>query len=343
MANAFLPSTQQAGVAYQVHYLANTLVERGHHVTVFTCSPLPLDAAYAVHTFRIPRMRPRLYAFAQAAFLASVNLSSFDVLHVHGDNYLRWRKPAQVRTFHGSAIDEAQSATSLNRKAFYLGMACLETLGARAATLTVAVSEATRARFRHIDSVIPCGVDLQRFYPGEKSLTPSILFVGGLTGRKRGELLIDAFAHVRTAIPDAELWLVTSDIPRTTTEGMHVVRGPSSEVLAQLYRRAWIFCMPSSYEGFGVPYVEAMASGTAVVSTPNAGALEVLQAGRDGVIVDDKSLASTLRSLLLNDSSRAEYVNLGLRRAQLYGWPSVAAMYEAAYETATTRVNRRGQ
>lgn len=50
-------------------------------------------------------------------------------------------------------------------------------------------------------------------------------------------------------------------------DGVRVLGKVSLERLTEFYRRAWLFCLPSSYEGFGVPYIEAMASGTAVVAT----------------------------------------------------------------------------
>ncbi len=52
------------------------------------------------------------------------------------------------------------------------------------------------------------------------------------------------------------------------------------EKLCELYQRAWILCLPSTYEGFGVPYIEAMASGTVAVASPNPGAKEILDNGK---------------------------------------------------------------
>ena len=66
--------------------------------------------------------------------------------------------------------------------------------------------------------------------------------------------------------------------------GIHTFEHVDSEKLSELYSAAWIFCLPSSYEGFGRPYVEAMAAGTPVVATPNPGAMEVLENGRFGLI-----------------------------------------------------------
>jgi glycosyltransferase involved in cell wall biosynthesis len=58
--------------------------------------------------------------------------------------------------------------------------------------------------------------------------------------------------------------------------GVRYFHGIPDEALAALYRKAWVFASPSVYEGFGLPYLEAMASGTAVVATANPGSCEVL-------------------------------------------------------------------
>src|SRR5581483_8941283 len=126
--------------------------------------------------------------------------------------------------------------------------------------------------------------------------------VGTYKNRKRGHLLMEAFTRqIRPAVPEAELWMVCSDAP--AAPGVTVHGRVSEKELAELYSRAWVFCLPSSYEGFGVPYIEAMASGTPVVATPNPGSLEVLDGGRCGVIVDPDELGDALIALLRDQTA----------------------------------------
>src|SRR5262249_5452214 len=149
-----------------------------------------------------------------------------------------------------------------------------------------------------VRQVIPQGIDRDMFAPGgEKSAAPSILFVGHrLRARKRGYLLLEAFRKVvRPAIPTAQLWVVCAD--GVKLPGGRLCGQLPIESLAELYRQAWLFCLPSSYEGFGRPYAEAMAAGTPVVTTPNAGAREVLADGRYGVITSPARLGETLVAL----------------------------------------------
>lgn len=333
MANVLLPSAERAGVASQVHGLADALARRGHDVTVFAQGPAPIDSRYAVRTLATPaRIRRSMRPFAQALHLAMIDFREYDVLHAHGDNYLALRVDAQVRTFHGAASDEMANTNRFGLQQYYRLMTVLEAAGSRVAAYNVGVSQTTRKSIGRIDEVIPCGVDLTRFSHREKTQAPTILFVGALESRKRGSLLVRHFLEtVRPAYPNAELWLVSAD--RIEGPGIVSWGKPSDEELAELYARAWIFCLPSSYEGFGVPYVEAMAAGTPVVATPNLGAKEVLDDGAAGIIVEPNELGRRLNELIANESARRRLAEVGIARARLFAWSTVASRYERAYES----------
>ena len=72
-----------------------------------------------------------------------------------------------------------------------------------------------------------------------------------------------------------------------------------------------------------------MASGTAVVSTPNLGVLEVTENGKYGRVVVDAELSSCICELLSNDDIRIEQVALGLQRTQNLSWDSLINEYIA--------------
>ena len=330
MTHVDLPNEAKGGVAFQVHYLANALAGRGHDVTMFTFSPSFGECRYQVHQYPIRPSLRRYKAFLLALHSARTDFSGFDLLHAHGDNYLLRNCHPQVRTFYGSAKDEAQSAVTWKRRVYQTLTVALEAAGARVADKNIGISEATQARIPAVTAIIPCGVDLQRFQPGKKSETPTVLFVGTTGGRKRGTLLAEIFQQeILPSFPDAQLWSVAEK----PLEGKNVVNfgKVSLETLTDLYQKAWVFCLPSTYEGFGVPYIEAMASGTAVVATPTPGAREVLQEGQYGLLADDEQIAARIKTLLGNDEHRHDYERRGLARAADYDWPKVAAQYEEVY------------
>jgi phosphatidylinositol alpha-mannosyltransferase len=154
--------------------------------------------------------------------------------------------------------------------------------------------------------------------------------VGSLKGRKRGNLLVELFQkEVLPELPHAVLWAVCDD--QVEGAGIEWFGRVSTRLLCELYRKAWVFCLPSSYEGFGVPYIEAMASGTAVVATPNRGAVEVLQNGTCGIITGEDRLGRKLLQVLRDSRLRSFLERTGLERAQSFGWDIVCKAYESLY------------
>jgi glycosyltransferase involved in cell wall biosynthesis len=332
---SFLPSRSQGGVGHFTHQLANRLAARGHNVTVFSLDAAPGDASYSV--VRAPASLPYLtgrlgHCYGFGIWLARQDFARFDVVHAMGDNhFLRTRAPV-VRTLSGCALAEAWHASKLTTRLMQLSLYPLELLGAARADAAVGISRNSNAFFPGVDQVIPQGIDRHIFKPGgEKSQTPSVLFVGHrFRDRKRAYLLVDAFQQViRPAVATAQLWLVCDDV--VTLPGVQQFANLPIEALAELYRRAWVFCLPSSYEGFGRPYAEAMAAGTPVVATPNAGAIEVLDNGRYGIIAEPATLGETIVGLLSDPPRREGLAAAGLSRAQEFDWERVVDAYERLY------------
>jgi len=101
--------------------------------------------------------------------------------------------------------------------------------------------------------------------------------------------------------------------------------------LIDRYHRAWVFCLPSSYEGFGIPYAEALAAQLPVVATPNDGSRYILDNGRAGVLCQPEQLGEEILSLLTDAKRRTELEQSGLSRAQDFDLRLIAAQYEKAY------------
>jgi phosphatidyl-myo-inositol alpha-mannosyltransferase len=336
LTSLYLPSGSKIGVGYQVHHLANAFIRRGHDVTVFSQTGASADSLYRVEVVP-PRRHIRTFFFAWD--LRKIDFSRFDVLNAHGDDWFLWgtRRPRHVHTFHGSCLAETLHVPGVAGKVRMAALALCELSPLLIADELVTVSENTRRYIPGIRHVIPCGVDTHSFRPcpdNRKADHPTLLFVGTVHGRKRGRMLLDIFRRqIRPRIPDAQMWCVC-DRPEGENGGGGVqwLGRVDHDTLTDLYRRAWVFCLPSTYEGFGVPYIEAMASGTPVVATPNVGAREVTMDGSFGLLPADRDLGPTLVRLLSDSNERLRLRNGGLHRAQDFSWDTVCAQYEALYE-----------
>ena len=152
------------------------------------------------------------------------------------------------------------------------------------------------------------------------------LFVGAVQRRK------DPLAALAAA-RDAGLPLVVAGPERDRALAAALrragadVRGYVDEnELARLYRGAACLVLPSRYEGFGLPVLEAMASGTPVVAAEEPALREV--AGDAAVLVHRSELAAGIRRAL---AERERLVAAGLERARLFSWRETARRTAAAY------------
>ena len=336
------------GVEIAVHRLANALVDLGVPVTVASLTERPDDARYAHRRLfaGFPWLRESRLGrlLLLPVLLNGLRLGDADVVHFHGDDWFVVHRPrASVRTLHGSALREAQGATRWQRRLSQLLVYPLERMAARLATITVAVGEDT-AHLHGIRRVIGNGVDPELFHPGAKRPVPQLLYIGTWEGRKRGRWLYERFVEEVVPRHSSVVLRFIADTAPPPHPRVQFEEFPTDVALAQAYRESWVFALPSTYEGFGIPYLEAMASGTAVVSTPNPGAVELLGNGRFGVLAADSSFVDAVLRLLDDDVARHRLEEAALERSAEFTWRAIAEGYLSVYDEAIARrMGRRVQ
>ena len=184
--------------------------------------------------------------------------------------------------------------------------------------------------------VTPNGID-DAFCPGPAE-RQHFLFVGNDKRHKNVDALVEAFARVRVAIEapsNVKLILVGAAFERFGKEPGVVVRGfVSTEELISLYRGAIALVMPSHEEGFGLPAAEAMACGTAVITSLAPALLEIT--GDGALHVDARSieaLAGAMRRVATDPSLRESLARKGIERASLFTWKRCAEVTRKAFES----------
>jgi glycosyltransferase involved in cell wall biosynthesis len=195
--------------------------------------------------------------------------------------------------------------------------------------------------------VVPLGVDTRLFHPRPVPRVPGrIVAVASADSPVKGvATLLRAYAKLITD-RDAELTLVSKLTPDGPTDrlladldlgaSVRFVSGISDEDLAALLASAEIAVVPSLYEGFSLPAVEHMASGTPLVASRTGALPEVV--GDAAVLVkpgDPEELAAALRGLLDSQAERARLSAAALERvAERFAWTAVAKATVAQYRHA---------
>jgi glycosyltransferase involved in cell wall biosynthesis len=174
---------------------------------------------------------------------------------------------------------------------------------------------------------------------------PYVLFVGTLEPRKNVPLLLEAFAILRKDV-DAQLllvgargWLDDAIFEAHARSGVgdaaRFLGAVGMDDLAVLYSHAGVFALPSMYEGFGLPVLEAMACGAPVVCS-NAGPLPEV-AGDAAVLLppqNPSAWARAMQQVLTEPWRAADLRTAGFARASQFSWVRAAQATHEVYREA---------
>jgi glycosyltransferase involved in cell wall biosynthesis len=267
-----------------------------------------------------------------------------------------------VVSLHGSdvfvaertAVARAAAARVFHRAGFVT--ACSQDLATRAVALGAAPDRL---------EVVPYGVDAARFKPAPDAraairarlglpAAAVLVFAAGRLVRKKGfEYLIEALPLVQTASPAHLAIAGGGDLAeelraRARTAGVedrvHFLGDLAQDQVGTWFAGADAAVVPSvrddsgNVDGLPNTVLEALASGTPLVSTPAGGIASVIEDGRTGVIVPERdapALATALAHLLRDPERRAAMGRAGRALAEgRFGWVAAAARFEAAYDRA---------
>jgi glycosyltransferase involved in cell wall biosynthesis len=208
-------------------------------------------------------------------------------------------------------------------------------LAARKAARVVTVSERSKRDLVETYAlppekvvVTPLGVD-PVFTPGPDGRDSFLLYVGAIEPRKQPLVAADAARAVGRTLVVAGPAKDSSLAAELRRRGADVRGYVPKDELVRLYQQAACLVLPSKYEGFGLPVVEAMACGTPVVAANDEAMREV--AG-DAAVFGADVAAGVRRALAEHDRLSAA----GIERARAFTWEETARRTAAAYREALT-------
>ena len=181
-----------------------------------------------------------------------------------------------------------------------------------------------------------------------------IFYLGGLDARKNVLQLVRAFARLYKRLGDPELQLLISGNPDKQSgplfpdprpvatelgiDGQIIYRFVEEKDKPVIYSGASLFAFPSLYEGFGLPPLEAMSCGTAVVCSNRTSLPEVVGDAALSIDPDDlPAIVDAMYNVLTRDELSADLKARGRARAKVFSWRKTASETLAVYEEAVAR------
>lgn len=214
-----------------------------------------------------------------------------------------------------------------------------------------AVSSALADKLRACGTGTPISVILNgfqpRYLPGNTQKEPlSFIQVGNLLEQKRFHVTIRVIADIRKRHPGASLTIVGQGPERPALEALCRELGvedavrflgqlPNREVLAEM-AKARFFVMPSVREGFGIVYLEAMASGCVAIGTEGEGIADLIISGENGILVPPdapEAIAEAIETWLAAPARTDLLAERGRQAAMSLTWEANARQYLTLFQS----------
>jgi len=331
----------QVSFPYQVSSVP-AFAQRNENVEKLVWEQLTGPAAArkaGVDLFHVPYFAPPLYA--RTPIIVTIH----DVIPFRLPAY---RAGAKVVAYMRLVARAAQKATLVITVSQHAKQDIMDVLHIPAERIRV-IYEAAGEEYIPTDAETVARVR-ERYGVGEQY----IFYLGGLDLRKNVLQLVRAFAHLCTQLHNPNVQLLISGDPakqagpffpdpRPVAEELGVAdrviyRFVEDEDKSAMYSGASLFVFPSLYEGFGLPPLEAMSCGAAVVCSNRTSLPEVVGDAALSVDPNDTpALAEALRHVLIERSLQDDLRRRSLQRAAQFSWHKAAMETLAAYEEAYVR------
>ncbi len=357
LTHAFCWPEVRRGAERFVPALGAALVRRGHEVVHYSAAWEPANELRdGVETVRLRRVFADGYRH-EAEFgwrvLGPLARSRFDAVHSLG----RHDAVASVRAawLRRDGRRTVMTDLGLPDPVWWRQQGWLEARAAARAIASIDVYSAMsqtavdylRDNYGRPDGVVvPGGVDMKEFTPApEREPRPTILFSGAITEPRKGvPVLLHALPLIAAQEPDVELWLsgpgdvepLLEATPAPVRERVKLLGVGDTDRQHERYGRAWVTCLPSMHDSFGMALVESLSCGTPLVTTTHGAPRELVHEGVTGELcapADPESLAAAcLRAFAL--ARRESTVAACRSSAEPFDWDlGLAPLCERLYMT----------
>jgi len=191
--------------------------------------------------------------------------------------------------------------------------------------------------------LIPVGYDSDVFKQRKVQRdTQTLLALGRSFFQKNFKLTLSAWRSL--ALPKPKLQLFGIEPKIATDSGISYIFKPSDEEIALLYNTSTAFVQTSYHEGFSLPIIEAMASGTPVITTNSHGNMDFCKKNENCLLVDHDDpaeLAAAIKTLFSDSSLQKRLRKAGLETAKKYTWDRLIPVYSTFFAQLSEQNSQR--
>ena len=333
------------GHSVQALGLRKQLSEDGHEV-----SYLPIDIRFPHGLQWLRRLRYLRTILNELLYVLSLRrIVRADVVHIFSASYWSFllgpapaivvakllRKPVVLHYHSGEADDHLRRW----KRAVRPFLALVNEIVVPSSFL-----QRVFATHGYLTRVIPNGIETSRFpYHERRVLQPRLLSARNLERHYRVDLIIDAFARLKTRFPEASLMIAGAGseesalralAEQTGAIGIRFLGSVDPETMPETYNAADIFVNASVVDNQPVSILEAFASGLPVISTPTGDIAAMLRHGDAGILVDcddAAAIAAAVTRLLDEQGLAVALARRAREEVERYTWPRVVLHWKTLY------------
>lgn len=357
----------EEGIGNYIYNMSKELIRKGNQVTIITrgsSSKINQEDFEGIRLYRVPLfplypIHVQIHGIFVKKLFSSIQ-SDFDVIHFHTPlpSPLKTNLPTMTTVHTPMKTDTAKVelvnpfsvAVKLQGKISCLIESKLFKISDKITSVASSVSQELSEYGLNPDEVevIGNGVDEKLFCPIQnKASEKYILYTGRLSYRKGLFDFIECGVNICSRYPDINFKLtgkgpLFEKLQKIVQESGYEDRFEflghvEKSKLIELYQNATIFVLPSHYEGLPTTLLEAMSCGLPVVATAVSGNLDVIESGKNGILVPIKSpdkMAEAVSSLLNDENLRTE-LGIAARKTieEKFTWDAISDKILRCYDS----------